>query len=165
MPQQLLLGGRGSDHGERRVRHRRPRPQGTRTLRWTASSARHRSTCLSGPDPSESDGRSTAVAIAYAGLTLGLLLAAFDETVLSTALPTIAGSLGHIERLSWITVYILAATLAAPVFGRLNDDYRSKTMFQLAIALFLVGSVLSGLAQTVGQLIVFRGHQGLGGEG
>ena len=97
---------------------------------------------------------------------LVLLLASLDQTIVSTALPTIVGELGGIEHLSWVvTAYLLAATVVGPLYGKLGDLYGRKIVLQTAIVIFLVGSALCGLAQDMGQLIAFRALQGLGGGG
>ena len=97
---------------------------------------------------------------------LAILLAALDQTIVSTALPTIVGDLGGLSRLSWVvTAYILASTVATPLWGKLGDQYGRKRLFQGAIVIFLVGSALCGLAQNINMLIAFRALQGLGGGG
>src|SRR6185503_4019417 len=84
----------------------------------------------------------------------------------STALPTIVGDLGGIEHLSWVvTAYLLASTVVGPVYGKLGDLYGRKIVLQTAIVIFLVGSVLCGIAQNMAELIAFRALQGLGGGG
>ena len=99
-------------------------------------------------------------------LMLGMLLAALDQTIVSTALPTIVGDLGGLNHLSWVvTSYLLAATISTPLYGKLGDLYGRKPLFQLAIAIFLVGSMLSGLSQNMFELIGFRALQGLGAGG
>lgn len=106
------------------------------------------------------------ILVIFGGLMLGMALAALDQTIVATALPTITGELGGLEHLSWVvTAYLLAATVATPLYGKLGDLYGRKRLFQIAIVVFLIGSVLSGLAQNMGQLIAFRGIQGLGGGG
>lgn len=102
----------------------------------------------------------------FSGLMAGMLLAALDQTIVSTALPTIVGELGGLDHLSWVvTAYLLTTTVSTPLYGKLSDLYGRKVMFQLAIVIFLTGSVLCGLAQNLGQLILFRGIQGVGGGG
>ncbi|NUR78211.1 MAG: MFS transporter [Thermoleophilia bacterium] len=97
---------------------------------------------------------------------LVLLLASLDQTIVSTALPTIVGDLGGIEHLSWVvTAYLLSATIAGPLYGKLGDLYGRKLVLQVAIVLFLLGSVLCGLSQDMAQLIGFRTLQGLGAGG
>ena len=99
-------------------------------------------------------------------LMLGMLLAALDQTIVSTALPTIVGDLGGLNHLSWVvTAYLLAATISTPLYGKLGDLYGRKPLFQLAIAIFLVGSMLSGISQNMLELIGFRALQGLGAGG
>ena len=99
-------------------------------------------------------------------LLLGLLLAALDQTIVATALPTIVSDLGGLDHLSWVvTAYLLASTAATPLWGKLGDQYGRKRLFQTAIVIFLVGSALCGLAQDMPQLIGFRALQGLGGGG
>ncbi|HAX81041.1 MAG TPA: MFS transporter [Actinobacteria bacterium] len=97
---------------------------------------------------------------------LGMFLAALDQTIVSTALPTIVGELGGLDHLSWVvTAYLLTSTASAPLYGKVSDLYGRKIVFQFAIVVFLIGSVLSGIAQSMEQLIVFRAIQGLGAGG
>lgn len=106
------------------------------------------------------------IMVVFSGLMLGMLLAALDQTIVSTALPTIVGDLHGLSHLSWVvTAYLLASTATAPLYGKLSDLYGRKKVFQGAIVLFLAGSALSGLAQSMAQLILFRAVQGLGGGG
>jgi EmrB/QacA subfamily drug resistance transporter len=99
-------------------------------------------------------------------LLLGMLLAALDQTIVATALPTIAGDLHGLSHLSWvITAYLLASTVSTPLWGKLGDLYGRKTFFQASILIFLVGSVLAGLAHSMLELIAFRAVQGIGGGG
>jgi EmrB/QacA subfamily drug resistance transporter len=100
------------------------------------------------------------------GLMLGMLLAALDQTIVATALPTIVGDLGGLNHLAWVvTAYLLTSTAVTPLWGKLSDLYGRRGTFQAAIAVFLVGSILSGLSQNMGELIAFRAVQGLGGGG
>ncbi|HEU4973876.1 MAG TPA: MFS transporter [Baekduia sp.] len=100
------------------------------------------------------------------GLLLVMLLASLDQTIVSTALPTIVGDLGGLEHLSWVvTAYLLAVTVVTPLYGKLGDLYGRKVVLQGALVLFLVGSALCGLAQGMTELIAFRAVQGLGGGG
>jgi EmrB/QacA subfamily drug resistance transporter len=104
--------------------------------------------------------------LVYAALMLGILLAALDQTIVSTALPTIVGDLGGLNHISWvITAYLLATTASTPLWGKLGDQYGRKRLFQASIVIFLIGSALCGLSQTLVELIVFRALQGLGGGG
>ncbi len=106
------------------------------------------------------------ILLVLSGLMLGLFLAALDQTIVATALPTIAGDLGGLDQLSWVvTAYLLTSTASAPLYGKVSDMYGRKIVFQFAIVTFLVGSVLAGLSQTMGQLIGFRAIQGLGAGG
>ncbi|MEV5946990.1 DHA2 family efflux MFS transporter permease subunit [Streptomyces sp. NPDC051993] len=115
--------------------------------------------------PGEGQERRT-VLVAIGALLLGMLLAALDQTIVSTALPTIVSELGGMEHLSWVvTAYMLASTAATPLWGKLGDQYGRKKLFQAAIVIFLIGSALCGVSQNMGQLIGFRAIQGLGGGG
>jgi EmrB/QacA subfamily drug resistance transporter len=106
------------------------------------------------------------VLIIIGALMLGMFLAALDQTVVSTALPTIVGDLHGASHLSWVvTAYLLASTVSTPLWGKLGDMYGRKIFFQAAIVIFLVGSALSGLSQSMLELILFRAIQGLGGGG
>jgi MFS family permease len=106
------------------------------------------------------------VRLIFGALLLVLLLASLDQTIVSTALPTIVGDLGGIEHLSWVVIaYLLASTVAGPLYGKFGDLYGRKGILQVAIVIFLIGSVLCGLAQNMGELIAFRAIQGLGGGG
>jgi EmrB/QacA subfamily drug resistance transporter len=100
------------------------------------------------------------------GLLLGMLLAALDQTIVSTALPRIVGDLHGLTHIAWVTTaYLLAATVTTPLWGKLGDLFGRKYLFQAAIVIFLVGSVLSGLAGSMFELIAFRFVQGLGAGG
>src|SRR5690348_8344569 len=106
------------------------------------------------------------VLVVFSGLLLVLLLAALDSTIVSTALPTIVGELGGLEHLAWVvTGYLLAQTIVTPIYGKLGDLYGRKLVLQSAIVLFLAGSALCGMSQSMTQLILFRFIQGLGGGG
>ncbi len=99
-------------------------------------------------------------------LMLGMLLAALDSTIVSTALPTIVGDLHGSSHLSWVVVsYLLASTVSTPLWGKLGDLHGRKVYFQSAIILFLLGSILCGFASSMITLILFRAIQGLGGGG
>jgi EmrB/QacA subfamily drug resistance transporter len=106
------------------------------------------------------------ILLVFASLMLGMFLASLDQTIVATALPTIVGELGGVTHLSWVvTAYMLTSTASAPLYGKLSDLYGRKIVFQAAILIFLVGSMLSGLSQTMGQLIAFRAVQGVGAGG
>ncbi|MGD0559845.1 MAG: MDR family MFS transporter [Streptosporangiaceae bacterium] len=99
-------------------------------------------------------------------LMLGMLLAALDQTIVSTALPTIVGDLKGGSHIAWvITAYLLATTVSTPLWGKLGDQYGRKIFFQASIVIFLAGSVLSGLSSSMFMLIAFRAVQGLGSGG
>ncbi|MEU4212767.1 DHA2 family efflux MFS transporter permease subunit [Streptomyces sp. NPDC026206] len=119
------------------------------------------------PVPVPGEGQPTSsVRVAIGALLLGMLLAALDQTIVSTALPTIVSDLGGLEHLSWVvTAYMLASTAATPLWGKLGDQYGRKKLFQTAIVIFLIGSALCGLARNMPELIGFRALQGLGGGG
>ena len=120
------------------------------------------------PVPPTADARLShkQILVIFSGLVLGMLLAALDSTIVSTALPTIVGELGGLARLSWVvTAYHLAQTVVTPLYGKLGDLYGRKGILQSAIVLFLAGSALCGLSRNMTQLIVFRAIQGLGGGG
>jgi EmrB/QacA subfamily drug resistance transporter len=102
----------------------------------------------------------------FAALMLGMSLAALDQTIVSTALPTIVGDLGGLNHLSWVvTSYLLASTASTPLYGKLGDMYGRKRVFSAAITIFLVGSMLAGASQSLDELIAFRFVQGLGAGG
>lgn len=106
------------------------------------------------------------ILVVFSGLLLGMFLAALDQTIVSTALPTIVGELSGLNHLSWVvTAYLLTSTASTPLYGKISDIYGRKIMFQSAIVIFLIGSALSGLSQNMGQLIGFRAVQGLGAGG
>src|SRR5712692_1627334 len=106
------------------------------------------------------------VLLIIGALLLGMLLAALDQTIVATALPTIAGDLHGLSHPSWVvTAYLLASTVSTPLWGKLGDMYGRKTFFQAAIFSFLIGSALSGFSHSMIELIAFRAVQGLGGGG
>ncbi|WP_017572491.1 MDR family MFS transporter [Nocardiopsis halotolerans] len=110
--------------------------------------------------------RSGRIAVIMGALMLTVLLAALDQTIVSTALPTIVSDLGGLNHLSWvITAYLLAVTAVTPLWGKLGDQFGRKQFFLVCIAVFVVGSALCGTAQSMFQLILFRGLQGIGGGG
>src|SRR3954447_21883897 len=99
-------------------------------------------------------------------LMMVMLLAALDQTIVSTALPTIVRDLGGIDHLSWVvTAYLLAVTIVTPLYGKLGDLYGRKRVLQAALVIFLAGSALCGAAQSMSELIAFRAIQGIGGGG
>ncbi len=106
------------------------------------------------------------VLVVFGGLLLVMLLAALDSTIVATALPTIVNEFGGLAHISWVvTAYLLAQTIVTPIYGKLGDLYGRKRVLQFAIVIFLVGSALCGLSQSMSHLIIFRAIQGLGGGG
>src|SRR5579884_1838239 len=102
----------------------------------------------------------------FGALMLVVLISSLDQTIVSTALPTIVGDLGGLSHLSWVvTAYLLASTVVSPLYGKLGDLYGRKRVLQFALVVFLAGSALCGLAQSMTQLIAYRAVQGLGGGG
>ncbi len=102
----------------------------------------------------------------FSGLLLAMFIAALDQTIMATALPTIAGDLGGLSQLPWaVTAYVLAAAAATPIWGKVSDLYGRKDLLRAAIVMFVVASALSGLAQSISELIAFRAVQGLGAGG
>ncbi|MFJ8060674.1 MFS transporter [Streptomyces sp. NPDC096142] len=106
------------------------------------------------------------VRLVFFGLMLALLLAALDQMIVATALPKIVGELHGLDKMSWaITAYLLTSTVGLPVYGKLGDLVGRKSVFQFAIGVFVIGSALSGRAQSMDQLIAFRAVQGIGAGG
>jgi EmrB/QacA subfamily drug resistance transporter len=106
------------------------------------------------------------IRVIFGALMLVILLASLDQTIVSTALPTIVGELGGLQHLSWVvTAYLLASTVTGPIYGKLGDLYGRKVVLQTAIVIFLIGSALCGIAQGMTELIAFRALQGLGAGG
>jgi EmrB/QacA subfamily drug resistance transporter len=102
----------------------------------------------------------------YAGLVIMIGLAALDQSIVATALPRIVSELGGMAHLSWVvTAYVLASTATMPLYGKLSDQYGRKLLLYAAIIIFLIGSMLCGLAQNMTELIIFRAIQGLGAGG
>ncbi|WP_329591334.1 MFS transporter [Streptomyces sp. NBC_01362] len=107
-----------------------------------------------------------SVRVVMLALMITMLLAMLDNLIVGTAMPTIVGDLGGLEHLSWVvTAYTLATAASTPIWGKLGDMYGRKGIFLTSIVIFLIGSVLSGMAQDMGQLIGFRAVQGLGAGG
>ena len=99
-------------------------------------------------------------------LMLAVLLANLETTIIATALPTIAGEFNAFEYFAWVgTAYLITSTISTPLLGKLSDLYGRRRIFQTTMAIFLVGSLLCGAAQSMGQLIGFRAVQGVGGGG
>ena len=114
--------------------------------------------------PQELHGRK--LALVFTGLMLVMLMAALDATIVATALPTIAGDLGGLNHISWVTTaYLLAQTVVTPLYGKLGDQYGRRIVLQAGLVIFLIGSALCGISHTFPELIAFRAVQGLGGGG
>ncbi len=106
------------------------------------------------------------IRLVYSGFMLVLGLASLDQSIVATALPRIVSDIGGVSHLSWVvTAYILSSTATMPLYGKLSDQYGRKRMIYAGVLIFLLGSVLAGLAQTMGQLILFRAIQGVGAGG
>ncbi len=104
--------------------------------------------------------------IIFAGLMLAMILAALDQSIVSTALPVIASDLGGLVHMTWVvTAFMLTSTISAPLYGKLSDMYGRRPLFVISIVVFLLTSALCGAAHSMGQLILFRGLQGLGAGG
>ena len=102
----------------------------------------------------------------FGGLMAGMFLAALDQTIVATALPTIVGEFGGLDHISWVaSAYLLTTTAIMPLAGKLSDLYGRRVLFQASILVFLLGSLLAGASQSMGQLIAFRAVQGLGAGG
>src|SRR3954463_8370335 len=115
---------------------------------------------------STAEPKTRRLGLVIGALVLVMLLASLDQTIVSTALPTIVGELGGLEHISWVvTAYLLAVTIVTPLYGKLGDLYGRKLILQTALVIFLLGSALCGLAQGMTELIAFRAIQGLGGGG
>ena len=119
-----------------------------------------------GGAPDNNIGMRREILVVLPGLLLAIMLAMLDQLIVGTALPRIVGSLGGVAHLSWVvTAYVLASTISTPLYGKLGDMYGRKKLFMAAIVVFLAGSALAGLSQTMDQLIAFRAIQGLGAGG
>src|SRR5438034_8758972 len=111
-------------------------------------------------------GMQREVLVVLPGLLLAMTLAMLDNMIVGTAMPRIVGELGGLAHLSWVvTAYVLGTTVSTPIWGKLGDLYGRKGIFLGSIVLFLVGSALSGAAQSMNQLIASRALQGLGAGG
>jgi EmrB/QacA subfamily drug resistance transporter len=114
----------------------------------------------------DSDNDRRKLMLAFGGLLVAMFIGALDQTIMATALPTIAGALGGLSDLSWVvTVYVLAAAATTPLWGKASDLYGRKGLMRAAIVVFVAFSALSGAAQSIGELIAFRALQGVGAGG
>ncbi len=103
-------------------------------------------------------------ALIMAGVMLVMTLASLDQTIVSTAMPRIVQEFDGLSHLSWVfTAYMLTSAITVPIYGKLSDIFGRRNLIFIAVLIFLTGSVLSGLSQSMGQLIFFRGLQGIGG--
>jgi len=125
-----------------------------------------RSQATQSQDTGTQEAHGRRLLVIYLALMLALLLSALDQTIVSTALPTIVSDLGGLSHLSWVvTAYLLASTATTQVWGKLGDQYGRKYLFLTAIVIFLIGSALCGQSRNMGELIAFRALQGVGGGG
>jgi EmrB/QacA subfamily drug resistance transporter len=104
--------------------------------------------------------------LTFGGLLVAMFIGALDQTIVATAMPTIAGQLGGLSELPWVvTVYVLGAAASTPVWGKASDLYGRRNLLRAAIVVFIAFSTLSGVAQSIGELIAFRAVQGIGAGG
>ncbi|HLH59412.1 MAG TPA: MFS transporter [Streptosporangiaceae bacterium] len=117
-------------------------------------------------EPSGGKGQGNNVTVIFVALMLAVFLAALDQTIVATALPTIVGDLHGVNHLTWVTTaYLLTSTIGLPIYGKLGDLFGRKGLFVFAIVIFLIGSALSGVSQNMNELIAFRALQGIGAGG
>lgn len=134
-------------------------------LRVAAANAA-RPASVSQPVDEHAERSHAEIMVVITALMLAMFLAALDQTIVSTALPTIANDLHGLSKYSWVaTAYLLTSAVSTPLYGKISDMFGRKKVFQSAIIIFLIGSVLCGLSQSMNQLIIFRGIQGLGAGG
>lgn len=104
--------------------------------------------------------------LVFTGLILTMIMGALDQSIVSTALPTIVSDLGGLARMSWVvTAFMLTSTIATPLYGKLSDMFGRRPLLAFSIGAFLLSSLLCGMARDMWQLIVFRGLQGVGAGG
>jgi EmrB/QacA subfamily drug resistance transporter len=116
--------------------------------------------------PETSERSHAEIMVVITALMLAMLLAALDQTIVSTALPKIASDLHGLSKYSWVaTAYLLTSAVSTPLYGKISDMFGRKKIFQSAIVIFLVGSMLCGLSQNMNELIFFRALQGIGAGG
>jgi MFS family permease len=138
------------------------------TAGWKAPAARAVTGATGGgaADGGVADLGRRRVRLIFSALMLGMLLAALDQTIVATALPTITRDLHGLNHIGWVvTAYLLAVAVVMPVYGKIGDLFGRKPVFQFAIVVFLVGSAASGAAHSMDQLIAFRAVQGVGAGG
>ena len=108
--------------------------------------------------------KQTSKLVILSGVMLAMLLSSLDQTIVATAMPTIVQEMHGLEHMSWVfTAYMLGSTVTVPIYGKLSDIFGRRSLYLVGIVIFLIGSVLCGLSQTMNQLIIFRGLQGIGG--
>lgn len=108
--------------------------------------------------------KNKGIGIVLAGLLLGILMAAMDNTIVATAMGTIVGELGGLDKFVWVTsAYMVAEMAGMPIFGKLSDMYGRKKFFIFGIVVFMLGSILCGTANSIIELSIYRAIQGIGG--
>jgi EmrB/QacA subfamily drug resistance transporter len=126
----------------------------------------HMSSNLPVPDASQETYTHGEIMVVMSALMLVMLLAALDQTIVSTALPRIATELHGLSKLSWVaTAYLLTSAVTTPIYGKISDMFGRKKIFQIAIGIFLLGSVLCGISRNMDQLVLARALQGIGAGG
>ncbi|KOF10553.1 major facilitator transporter [Planococcus glaciei] len=104
------------------------------------------------------------IKVVIGGLLLAILVASMDNTIVTTALPSIVGELGGVDKFVWVTsAYLVAQMAGMPIFGKLSDMYGRKNFFIFGLVVFMIGSILCGTADTINELIIYRAIQGIGG--
>lgn len=137
-----------------------------RSVRSRVAAAAAKQPAVSIPAEGNVELSHSEIMVIIGALMCAMLLAALDQTIVSTALPVIANELHGLSKYSWVaTAYLLTSAVSTPLYGKISDMFGRKRIFQIAIIIFLIGSVLCGLAQNMTQLIIFRGIQGLGAGG
>jgi EmrB/QacA subfamily drug resistance transporter len=137
-----------------------------RTSRWADFALDCNTSPMTTPPNAQATVSRRELYTVFAGLMLALTLASLDQNIVNTALPRIVSDLGGLAHLSWVvTAFMVTSTISTPLYGKLSDMYGRKPLFFTAIIIFLIGSVLCGMAQTMFQLILFRALQGLGAGG
>jgi len=133
----------------------------------TAAAATKKPASITAPAPEEHQERTHAeIMVVIGALMVALLLSSLDQTIVGTALPKIAVDLHGLDKVSWVaTAYLLTSAIVTPIYGKLGDLFGRKKIFQIAVGIFLIGSMLCGLSQNMDQLVVFRAVQGIGGGG
>lgn len=142
------------------------KPTTSRRVSAATAPAAHVSTAAPAMDEAHQERSHAEIMVVITALMLAMLLAALDQTIVSTALPRIASDLHGLSKLSWVaTAYLLTSAIVTPLYGKISDLFGRKKIFMVSIILFLIGSALCGLSQNMTQLIFFRALQGLGGGG